>query len=267
MTPVMYRVAERRDDQPGTVTLGLEPVADAIASPAPGQFNMLWSFGIGEAPISLAGLDAGLIRHTIRRVGAVTSALCDLGIGAQVGVRGPFGRGWPVATATGGDVVIVAGGLGAAPVRPLVEFVMAQRSRFGRVAVLFGTRDPNGLLYHHEYDRWRDHDIAVEVTVDAASSSWRGNVGLVTDLVERADFDAAHATAFVCGPEVMMRFVAQSLCRRGVDPRQVLVSLERNMHCAVGHCGHCQLGSAFVCMDGPVFDWVDAEPLLRVRAL
>lgn len=265
MTPVVYRVVERRDDGPDVVTLGLTPVGASISEPAPGQFTMLWSFGVGEAPISLARFADGVLWHTIRRVGAVTNALCDLSVDDELGVRGPFGRGWPVDDAVGGDLVVVAGGLGVAPVRPIIDRAIADRGAFRRVVVLFGARDPEGLLYQDEYDTWRRHDIDLDVTVDVSTREWAGEVGLVTRLVERADFDGSTATAFVCGPEVMMRFVARSLLARATPPESILVSLERNMHCAIGHCGRCQLGPAFVCRNGPVFDWGVAAPLLQVK--
>jgi len=266
MVPHMYRVLSRRQDLADTVTLALAPVDSQIATPTIGQFNMLWAFGIGEAPISLAGIDEHVVTHTIRGVGAVTNALCGASEGDQIGVRGPYGTGWDLGGATGRDVLVVAGGLGLAPVRPIVARLFARRSEYGRAALLIGARDPESLLYRDELEAWRSRlDIEVEVTVDSAQPSWRGDVGVVTKLIPRAPVDSANTRAFVCGPEVMMRFCAQALVDRGVPPAEVFVSLERNMHCAVGHCGHCQLGSSFVCKDGPVLSWVEAEPLLRIR--
>jgi NAD(P)H-flavin reductase len=227
---------------------------------------MLWAFGVGEAPISLAGFEHGILSHTIRRVGAVTQALCSTTIGDQVGVRGPFGIGWNLSRAAGRDVLIVAGGLGVAPIRPMVTELLAHRADYGRVVLLIGARTPETLLYRDELEGWRGRlDMEVEVTVDAASPQWRGEVGVVTRLIERAPIDPDKTTAFVCGPEVMMRFAAQSALDRGVAPGQVWLSFERNMHCAVGHCGHCQLGSLFLCKDGPVLSWPSAEGLLQVR--
>ena len=266
MTPVMYRVAWRRQDLHDTVTLGLVPVADAIDPPGPGQFNMLWAFGIDEAPISLAGTDDGVLVHSVRSVGAVTGALCAAEAGDQIGVRGPFGTGWDVARAAGRDVLVVAGGLGLAPVRPIITEVLARRDDFGRAVLLVGARTPDDLLYRDDLDEWaRPGELDVAATVDVATPSWRGDVGVVTRLIERAPIDPTNVTAFVCGPEVMMRFTAQALLDRGLPATDVLVSLERNMHCAIGHCGHCQLGPAFVCKDGPVLDWLLVEPLLRIR--
>ncbi len=266
MTPRMYEVESRREDLADTVTLTLAPTGEPIAPPEPGQFTMLWAFGIGEAPISLAGSDGALLTHTIRRVGAVTRALCDAGPGDQIGVRGPYGVGWQLPAAAGTDVLIVAGGLGLAPLRPLVEQVAAQRDRFRQATLLIGARSPGDLLYLSEVDTWRRHAIDVEITVDVASTDWTGHVGVVTFLIDKAAIDPSATTAFVCGPEVMMRFGAQAIADRGVLPSSIQLSLERNMHCAIGHCGHCQLGPAFVCKDGPVLQWSAAEPLMRIRA-
>ena len=266
MTPLMHRVVSRREDLPDTVTLGLVAVDGAGPVPRSGQFNMLWAFGIGEAPISLAGFEDGVLSHTIRRVGAVTEALWSSTVGDQVGVRGPFGVGWDLPRAAGRDILVVAGGLGIAPTRPIITELLANRTGFGRAVLLVGARSPEALLYRDELEAWKHrHDIEVEVTVDTASRSWRGDVGVVTRLIDRASLDPENTTAFICGPEVMMRFAARSVLDLGVPAGEVWLSLERNMHCAIGHCGHCQLGSFFLCKDGPVLSWPRAEPLLRVR--
>lgn len=266
MTPLMHRVVSRREDLPDTVTLGLAAVDGAGPEPTSGQFNMLWAFGVGEAPISLAGFEDGILSHTIRRVGAVTESLWSSTVGDQVGVRGPFGVGWDLPRAAGRDILVVAGGLGMAPTRPIITELLAKRTDFGRAVLLVGARAPETLLYRDELEAWRRRlDIEVDVTVDTASRSWRGDVGVVTRLIDRAPFDPENTTAFICGPEVMMRFAAKSVLDRGVSAGEVWLSLERNMHCAVGHCGHCQLGSLFLCKDGPVLSWPRAEPLLRVR--
>ena len=264
MTPLIYRVLARRDDLPDTVTLWMQAVEQALPTATPGQFNMLWAFGIGEAPISLAGTEDGVLVHTIRRVGAVTSALCSLAEGDTLGVRGPFGSGWDVSRATGRDILAVAGGLGLAPLRPLILDVLADRNRFGRVVLLVGARSPENLLYPNELAGWAS-GLDAEVTVDSATPSWRGHVGVVTKLVDRADLDPQRTTAYVCGPEVMMRFAATAAIDRGIAASDVFVSLERNMHCAIGHCGHCQLGPLFICKDGPVVPWSAFAPLSKVR--
>lgn len=266
MVPVMYEVASTRQDLDDTVTLELAPVDQAITAPTMGQFNMLWAFGIGEAPISLAGTQDGNLLHTIRAVGSVTNALCAMKPGDQVGVRGPYGTGWDLHGAAGKDILVIAGGLGLAPVRPILTELFANREEFGRAGLLMGARSPDQLLYRDELEAWRARlDIEVEVTVDSAEPTWRGDVGVVTTLLDRAPFDPPTTRAFVCGPEVMMRFAARDLAELGVPTEEIFVSLERNMHCAVGHCGHCQLGAEFVCKDGPVLPWTVAEPLLRIR--
>lgn len=268
MVPVPYRVDWRRRSTVDTVTVGISPVGEALPTPQPGQFEMLWAFGVGEVPISVSGFGNGdgSLEHTIRSVGAVTEALCAAQVGDIVGVRGPFGEGWDLDRATGRDLLIVAGGLGLAPVRPVILEAFANRHRFGRMAVLVGARDPGSLLYTSELEQWRGRfDVDVEVTVDAAPPSWRGDVGVVTKLIDRAPVDPENTVAVVCGPEVMMRFVAQGLVLRGVPEHEIWLSMERNMRCAIGHCGHCQLGPEFICRDGPVFPWSRMEKLILVR--
>jgi NAD(P)H-flavin reductase len=236
----------------------------------PGQFNMLYLFGLGEVPISISG-DPGngaALVHTVRTVGAVTRALCALKRGATLGVRGPFGSAWPLEEAAGRDVVLMAGGIGLAPLRPAVYHLLTHRDRYGRVVLLYGARTPGDLLYTRLLERWRARfDAQIEVTVDAAppGGRWRGHVGVAGTLLPRAEFDAARAVALVCGPEVMMRFAIADLRHRGLGPEQIYLSMERNMKCAIGLCGHCQFGPAFVCKDGPVFRYDRVAPFLGVR--
>jgi len=229
---------------------------------------ILYVFGVGEVPISMSGdpTRRRTVTHTTREVGAVTRAMRRLRRGAMIGVRGPYGTPWPFELATGRDLVLVAGGIGLAPLRPVLYAVAARRAEFGRVVLLYGTRSPEDVLYRRELERWREEaDIVVLVTVDRATRSWPGEVGVVTRLVARAPFDAAGAVALVCGPEIMMRFAADALRRRGVAPERVHLSLERNMKCAIGLCGHCQLGPTFVCKDGPVFPYPRVKRLLELR--
>jgi NAD(P)H-flavin reductase len=272
MTPIPFRVTGRRQETADTWTLELEPGnGRPLAAFEPGQFSMLYAFGRGEVPISVSGdLAKGGDRlvHTVRAVGAVTSALCACEAGEPVGVRGPFGTAWPVADAEGRDVVVVAGGVGLAPLRSAIYRLLANRNRYGDVVILYGSRTPADLLYARELEGWRrDFDVRVEVTVDAAPGDWRGRVGVVPKLVPRADFDPARVVALTCGPEVMMRFTALALAERGVAPDKTYVSLERSMKCGVGHCGHCQIGPTLVCLDGPVYAWADMERWLTVREL
>ena len=271
--PCFYRVASRREDTADTVTLELAEPAQPVPAFAPGQFAMLTAFGIGEVPISVSGLgDSGggrarRLEHTLRAVGAVTRALHAAPPGSLIGVRGPFGTSWDVASAAGRDIVIVAGGIGLAPLRPVVLTALADRSRYGRIVLLVGARTPGDLLYPGELERWRSDGVQVAVTVDRADSGWSGQVGLVTALIEPAGLAPGNSVAFVCGPDVMMRFTADALAARGIPASRIRVSLERNMRCGVGWCGHCQLGPLLVCRDGPVVGYDRAAALMRVREL
>ena len=267
MVPLPYRVLTRRQELTDTVTLRIAPISKRLADPLPGQFEMLWAFGIGEVPISVSGLDDdGVLEHTIRSVGAVTKSLCSSKVGDIIGARGPFGIGWNIDRATGQDLLIVAGGLGLAPLRLAMLEALANRHRYGRLALLVGARDPESLLFVEELEQWRGRfDIDVEVTVDAAPPSWRGNVGVVTKLIARTPVDFSNTSAIVCGPEVMMRFAALTLADHGVPPGQIYLSMERNMRCAIGHCGHCQFGPEFICKDGPVFPWTRMEKMMLAK--
>jgi NAD(P)H-flavin reductase len=268
--PRPHLVSSTKRETSDTVTLALLPERNGASPSAAGQFNMLYAVGVGEAAISISGdpTRAGPIVHTVRAVGPVSTALCSARRGDVVGVRGPFGTPWPVEEAVGCDVVLVAGGIGLAPLRPTLYEVLARRNRFGRVSLLYGTRTPGDLLYRGELRQWRGRfDLDVEVTVDHAAAERFDNVGVVTRLIARAAFDPDETMAMVCGPEVMMRFSVRELLTRGVPAERIFVSLERSMRCGVGLCGHCQLGPRFVCKDGPVFRWSEIAPLLETREL
>jgi NAD(P)H-flavin reductase len=268
MLPAPHRVVARHRDTADTWTLELEPEQGEPIVPLPGQFTMLYAFGVGEVPISVSRVRNGRLVQTIRAVGATTRALCGSRRGATVGVRGPYGSAWPLAAAEGADVAIVAGGIGLAPLRGAIDTVVEDRERFGRVSILYGARTPADLLYARDLAHWgAAAGVEVAVTVDAADVRWTGDVGVVTRLVARAALDPASTVAMVCGPEIMMRFAVSSLGDRGVAVERIHVSLERNMHCAVALCGHCQLGTTLVCRDGPVYAWPDVAPLLEVRDL
>jgi NAD(P)H-flavin reductase len=268
MLPTFERVARVRREGADIWTLDIEPAAGFDF--APGQFNMLYAPGVGEAAISISGdpADRGRLVHTIRAVGRVSEALTRLKPGEAIGVRGPYGRGWPVTEAAGADVVIIAGGLGLAPLRPAIYRFLAERERYGRLVLLVGMRQPDDILFQRELERWRSRlDIDLAVTVDHAGGDWRGSVGVVTTLIPRAAFDPAHTVALICGPEVMMRFSIAGLAALGVPAGAMHVSMERNMKCAIGLCGHCQLGPTFICRDGPVFTYERLRPIFAVREL
>jgi NAD(P)H-flavin reductase len=271
LAPAPFRVMKAKRETSDTFTLELAPAEGNAAFPfAAGQFNMLYAFGVGEAPISISGDPSapGHLVHTIRDVGVVTGALRKLKRGEIMGVRGPFGAGWPMDQAAGHDLVIVAGGIGLAPLRPVIYQVIAERVGFGEIFILYGARTPGDLLFRRELEKWRSRfDLDVRVTVDNAAAGWRGNVGVVTTLISRANFDPSKVVAMVCGPEVMMRFAVQELRQRGLDSRTIYLSMERNMRCGVGLCGHCQFGPHFVCKDGPVFRLDRIQDLFWLREI
>lgn len=267
MTPRPFRVRKTFAETEDTFTLELEPENEEEGfSFAAGQFNMLYAFGVGEVPISISGDPVSPLPliHTTRAVGLVTEALRRLKKGDLIGVRGPFGSSWPVTPARGSDVVFVAGGIGLAPLRPALYHVLRYREEYGQIALLYGTRTPNDMLFTKELEHWRSRfDMEVGITVDRATGSWRGNVGVVTRLISKAPFDPHNTVAMVCGPEIMMRYTVMELTKRGVSEDSVYVSMERNMKCGIGLCGHCQFGPSFICKDGPVYSHDQLTPWLR----
>jgi NAD(P)H-flavin reductase len=267
--PQLYRVDRASRELHDTVTLDLTPLQGRRPSFEPGQFNMLYAFGIGEVAISMSGnRDGDAFVHTIRDVGAVSGAITKLAPGATIGLRGPFGTGWPVKQAEGSDIVFVAGGLGLAPLRPAIYYVLANRGRYGRIIILFGSRNPSDMLYRHELEAWRQRlDVDIEVTVDHADADWRGNVGVVPALIPRAAFTPDDTVALICGPEVMMRFAINALLDARVSADRIFVSMERNMKRAIGLCGHCQFGSAFICKDGPVLRFDRIASIFAMREI
>jgi NAD(P)H-flavin reductase len=269
MVPRLARVTGRWREAPHTWTIEIESdPLNAEAAFAAGQFNMLYAFGVGEIPISMSGDPAarGRLQHTVRAVGQVSAALARLQPGETIGLRGPFGTGWPLAAAVGRDVVIVAGGLGLAPLRPAIYRVLAERHRYGKIVILYGARSPDDILFSRELTRWREgRGVTVEVTVDHATDAWHGNVGAVTMLISRAIFDPRDSIAMVCGPEIMMRFAVAALRQAGLPNDAIYLSMERNMKCAVGFCGHCQFGPDFVCRDGAVLPYTRVRRLMPVK--
>jgi len=267
MVPQQYLLREVAKETPDTFTLKLQPEAGANGGQfRPGQFSMLWVFGVGELPISISGnpCEHDQLVYTVRSVGQATNALVTQAVGNGVGVRGPFGRGWPMEAARGHDVIVVAGGIGLAPLRPVIYEVLQNRDDYGRLVLLYGARSPRDLLYRKELAAWARHrETQVLVTVDYGGMSWRGHVGVVTTLFKYARLKPSRSVAMICGPEIMMRFVTRELESHGLNRSDIYVSMERNMKCAVGFCGHCQFGPHFICKDGPVFTYERMRPLLE----
>jgi NAD(P)H-flavin reductase len=269
MIPEPLRVRSFRRETHDTWTLSLDVSRRPSGFPfLPGQFNMLYVFGVGEVAISISGDPGrpGELIHTVRTVGSVTHALRRVGRGGALGVRGPYGRPWPMDEARGQDVVVVAGGLGLAPLRPAILHLLRHRQEYGRVWLLVGARTPEELPFRRELARWqRDPRLRVLATVDKASPGWADHVGVVPALLRDVEVDPARTVALVCGPEVMMRFTVRELERLGVPHPRIHLSLERNMKCAVGFCGHCQLVPYFVCKDGPVLPYDRLRPFFTLR--
>jgi NAD(P)H-flavin reductase len=271
MLPVPYRVVTRRVETYDSVTLRLEPVGDALAPYQPGQFTMLYRRGVGEIAISISGDPTpgdGSLTQTIRDVGAVSRALHRSAPGDVLGARGPFGTSWGLDTAVDHDLVIVAGGVGLAPLRPLLLAALAHRAAYRRIVLVAGARNPAEFLFREQLAGWvATPGVDVRLTVDQPAPGWSGPVGFVTEPLTRLRLDPQRTIAFLCGPEPMMRFSAQVLMGKAIAPGDIRISLERNMKCGVGLCGHCQLGPLLVCRDGPVVDYARAQPLLAVREL
>jgi len=271
MVPRLARVIRRWREAPQTWTIEIESDRSGVeAAFEAGQFNMLYAFGVGEIPVSMSSDPAARqqVQHTVHAVGPVSAALARLQPGDTVGVRGPFGTGWPLAMAAGRDVIIVAGGLGLAPLRSAICRVLAERQRYGRISILYGARSPDDILFLSELAAWRAvRGVTVEVTVDHATDAWRSHVGAVTMLISRTAFDPTDSIAMVCGPEIMMRFAIAALTRTGLPNDAIYLSMERNMKCAIGFCGHCQFGPTFVCKDGPVFRHDRVRDLLQLEEI
>ncbi len=276
MMPSIWRIKNYRIETADTFTIDLvnEHGQDGMTGMhfQPGQFNMLYLFGAGESAISISGdpRNKDVLTHTVRAVGTVTRALAGMKRGDVIGVRGPFGSPWPVVEAIGNDVLIVAGGIGLAPLRPVIYHLIAEREKYGKVILLYGARSPADILFRQELEKWRGRfDMQVEATVDNArqGQTWHGNAGVVTGLIPRAGFDPSQTTVMICGPELMMRFTITELQKRGIEEDAIFVSMERNMKCAIGLCGHCQLGPEFICKNGPVFRFDRIRDSFRKREI
>ncbi len=270
LTPYWAEVVEIAPETEDITTIWLRFVDQALNvrySFAAGQFNMLYLPGYGEAAISISSdpQRPELIGHTIRFVGNVTRAVSRLNTGDTVGVRGPFGTAWPLENYQGSDIVVAAGGIGLAPLRPVIYQIINQRAKYGRVVLLYGARTPSDLLYSGEFSTWEDNQIEVMTTVDRADESWLGQVGVVPMLFYRLSLDTDKTVVFSCGPEIMMRFVVFEALARRIAPQQIYLSLERNMKCGQGFCGHCQYGPFFICKDGPVYSFDRLEPFFNLE--
>ena len=263
--PREAEVVGRTDESPNTFSLQLRLTDGQPYSSAPGQFNMLYLYGAGEVPISIVGDGNGVLTHTIRALGRVTRGLQHLRIGDRIGLRGPYGRGWPMREAQGRDVIVVTGGLGCAPSVSIIQYILERRTQYGRLSILQGVKHTDDLIWRGQYETWSQlPNVRVLLAADVASPGWKGHVGLVTALFDQVKI-SAETCAMLCGPEPMMRAAANGLHARGVAADHIHLSMERNMQCAVGHCGHCQFGGQFVCRDGPVFAWPAVRELLGTR--
>ncbi|MGE5324513.1 MAG: FAD/NAD(P)-binding protein [Actinomycetota bacterium] len=267
MAPEPFLLKQVVKETPDTYGLVLAPENESASTPfRPGQFSMLWVFGVGEMPVSISGdpADRARLAYTVRAVGKATSALVSSRPGDYLGVRGPFGTGWPMEAAREKDIIIVAGGIGLAPLRPVIYEILNHRKDYGRLILLYGARSARDVLYRKELAVWpRQPETQVLTTVDYGGLSWKGHVGVVTTLFKHARLRPAHSVAMICGPEVMMRFVARELEGQGLARKDIYLSMERNMKCAVGFCGRCQYGPHFICKDGPVFAYERIRPLLE----
>lgn len=266
-----FRVVKVKEEISGCATLTVEPETDEakrLCFFQPGQFHMIYVFGQGEIPISISGdpHSPQQLVFTIMGVGAVSKALTKLQVGNVVGLRGPFGNTWPVENGAGKDVLLIAGGLGLAPLRPTIYSIMAKRELYSRVMLLYGSRSPENILFHDQLEQWNKRmEMNVAITVDAAGHKWAGNEGVVTELIKETNFSPTRTIAMICGPEVMMRFSAQALIDRSMPAEKIFVSMERNMKCAIGQCGRCQYGPHFMCKDGPVFSFDQVEHLFKIN--
>jgi NAD(P)H-flavin reductase len=267
--PVMIRKVSWENDDTFTLSLDLSEALPEFSF-LPGQFNMVYLYGVGEVAVSISSDPArrGTLDHTIHRVGTVTTALAQKKRGELLGLRGPFGSSWPVDAGRGKDVCIVTGGIGLAPLRPLIYTILRDRDAFGRVIMMYGGRSPLDLLFRVELEKWgNENNVETLVTVDRGDSSWKGHIGVVTTLFSYIKLDARNTIGYVCGPEVMMRYTVDEMERRGIPPEQIYLSMERNMKCAVGFCGHCQFGPTFICKEGPVYPFPRIRPLLEKKEL
>ena len=269
--PYSAEIRSREQESRSVFSLGLhikDPQRAQMYRFNAGQFNMLSLFGVGEIPISIVSdpEKPDLLVHTIRDVGRVTHGFSQLQVGDHIGLRGPYGNGWPLASAEGKDIVLVSGGLGCAPITSVIEHIFRWRSTYGRLNILQGVKHTEDFIWRERYQAWAEHtNTRVLLAADVADASWPGITGPVTHLIERAKFKPENTIAMMCGPEAMMLAAIKQLEQLDISDSNIWLSMERNMQCATGHCGHCQIGDKFVCCDGPVFSYPDVRPLLGKR--
>ncbi len=272
LVPEPARIVEKRSFGPEIHAYRLR-LLDESARPRfdflQGQFNMVYVPGVGEVAISISSDPEEVdLEHTIRIVGRTTRVIDRLGVGDVLGIRGPFGSAWPLHEARWKDVLVVTGGLGCAPVSGAIEYMFRRRASYGRITILHGVRKPAHLIHHDKFEVWkREPDTQVLLTTDEPDRHWRDRSGVVTELFEEVELEPGRTIVFMCGPQVMMRYAVRILGARGVSQDRIWVSMERNMRCAVGLCGHCQFGPEFVCKDGPIFPFRRIAPFFGVRGL
>jgi NAD(P)H-flavin reductase len=270
MLPSWAEITKIEEEAPGVKTYWLkllDPDLRKTYSFKPGQFNLLSVPGYGEAAISISShpKKADTIGHTIRLTGNVTYAIDRLGVGGVLGVRGPYGTHWPLEELKGKDIYIAAGGIGLPPLRPVIYELMDHREDYGKVVLIYGARTPDNLQFTEEFGTWEEADIELLICVDSCDDTWTGLVGVVPMLFYRLRIDPKKGALLTCGPEIMIHFAAYEAIARRVPRDLIFVSLEKNMKCGYGSCGHCQLGPSFVCKDGPVFNYQEIGPYLEVE--
>ncbi len=269
--PHEVRIIERIEESPGLITLRLQFTDEDMRlqySFEAGQFNMLYLFGVGEIAISIVSdpKDDRILDHTIRSVGRVSNALSSLREGDTLGIRGPYGRGWPMKEAEQKDVVIMTGGLGCAPVVSAINYISNRRERYGHLNIVQGVKHSSDMIWKDRYDQWQTMPMTnVFLSADRGDALWPGHVGRVTELVDKLEFDIERVIVMLCGPEPMIKVAVSSMLDAGVAPGDIWISMERNMQCAAGHCGHCQFGESYVCKDGPVFCYEKVSHLCCIK--
>jgi len=264
-------ILDRIQEAPNLFTLQLkftDPKIQDAYEFEPGQFNMLYLYGVGEIAISIVSdpVDSNIIDHTIRVVGRVTRGMDNLKTGDRIGLRGPYGRGWPMIESKQKDVIVVTGGLGCAPVVSVINYIEQRREEFGRLNIVQGVKHTADFIWKDRYDRWHEMpNTKVLLAADVGEAMWPWHVGPVTTLFDQLEFDPDNVSVMMCGPEGMMRVVCDHMLDNRVPASQLFLSMERNMQCAVGHCGHCQYGSKFICKDGPVFSYEKVRNLFETK--